>query len=67
MLMLQKNNFYYEEELDESVYHLLKNKYYYLSFNRSWIPETVEEIIIALLDRGFILTEPFDLPELLRH
>jgi hypothetical protein len=37
------------------------------SFNRSWIPEVVEEIIIALLDKGFVLTEPFDLPELLRY
>ena len=28
------------------------------AFNRSWIPETVEEIIIILLDRGFILNRP---------
>jgi peptidoglycan/xylan/chitin deacetylase (PgdA/CDA1 family) len=30
------------------------------AYNRSWIPETVEEIIIALLDKGFILNETFD-------
>ena len=30
------------------------------AYNRSWIPEAVEEIIIALLDRGFILNETFD-------
>lgn len=29
------------------------------AYNRSWIPETVEEIIIALLDRGFILNNPY--------
>ena len=29
-------------------------------FNRSWIPETVEEIIIELLDKGFILDKTFD-------
>ena len=28
------------------------------SFNRSWIPDAVEEIIIALLDSGFTLTGP---------
>ena len=27
------------------------------AFNRSWIPETVEEIITILLDRGFILND----------
>ncbi|MCL1812408.1 MAG: polysaccharide deacetylase family protein [Treponema sp.] len=27
-------------------------------FNRSWIPETVEEIIIALLGKGFIVVSP---------
>jgi peptidoglycan/xylan/chitin deacetylase (PgdA/CDA1 family) len=26
------------------------------AYNRSWIPETVEEIIIALLDKGFIVS-----------
>ena len=30
------------------------------AYNRSWIPEAVEEIIIALLDKGFILNETFD-------
>jgi len=34
------------------------------SFNRSWIPETVETIINALLDRGFVLDKPIDLSEL---
>ena len=28
-------------------------------FNRSWIPEAVEAIIIQLMDRGFILNETF--------
>ena len=28
--------------------------------NRSWIPDAVEEIIIALLGKGFILNETFD-------
>jgi len=36
------------------------------ALNRSWIPEAVETIITALLDKGFILTETFDLPELLK-
>jgi len=27
------------------------------AFNRSWIPDAVEEIIIALLDKGFILNQ----------
>ena len=30
------------------------------AYNRSWIPEAVEAIIIALLDKGFILDETFD-------
>jgi peptidoglycan/xylan/chitin deacetylase (PgdA/CDA1 family) len=30
------------------------------AYNRSWIPETVETIIIALLEKGFILNETFD-------
>jgi peptidoglycan/xylan/chitin deacetylase (PgdA/CDA1 family) len=30
------------------------------AYNRSWIPEAVEEIIIALLGKGFVLTETFD-------
>ena len=30
------------------------------AYNRSWIPEAVETIIIALLDKGFILNETFD-------
>jgi len=30
------------------------------AYNRSWIPEAVEEIIIALLDKRFILNEKFD-------
>jgi len=30
------------------------------AYNRSWIPEAVEEIIIALMDKGFILNETFD-------
>jgi len=30
------------------------------AYNRSWIPEAVEEIIIALLNKGFILNETFD-------
>jgi peptidoglycan/xylan/chitin deacetylase (PgdA/CDA1 family) len=30
------------------------------AYNRSWIPEAVEEIIIALLDKGFVLNETFD-------
>ena len=29
------------------------------AYNRSWIPEAVEVIIIALLDKGFILDETF--------
>jgi peptidoglycan/xylan/chitin deacetylase (PgdA/CDA1 family) len=29
-------------------------------YNRSWIPEAVEEIIVALLDKGFILNETFE-------
>jgi len=28
------------------------------AYNRSWIPETVEKIIIALLDKGYVLNEP---------
>jgi len=28
------------------------------AFNRSWIPETVEEIITTLLEKGFILDDP---------
>jgi peptidoglycan/xylan/chitin deacetylase (PgdA/CDA1 family) len=28
------------------------------AFDRSWIPETVERIIIALLERGFVLGSP---------
>jgi len=28
------------------------------AFNRSWIPETLEEIITVLLDKGFILNSP---------
>jgi len=27
-------------------------------FNRSWVPDAVEEIIIILLDRGFVLNSP---------
>jgi peptidoglycan/xylan/chitin deacetylase (PgdA/CDA1 family) len=30
------------------------------AYNRSWVPEAVEEIIITLLDKGFILNETFD-------
>jgi peptidoglycan/xylan/chitin deacetylase (PgdA/CDA1 family) len=30
------------------------------AYNRSWIPDAVEEIIIALLDKGFILNETFE-------
>jgi peptidoglycan/xylan/chitin deacetylase (PgdA/CDA1 family) len=30
------------------------------AYNRSWIPEAVEAIIIALLDKGFILNETFE-------
>jgi len=30
------------------------------SYNRSWIPEAVEEIIITLLNKKFILNETFD-------
>jgi len=37
------------------------------AYNRSWVPEAVETIIIALLDKGFILNETFDLVELLRN
>jgi len=37
------------------------------AYNRSWIPEAVEEIIIALLEKKFILSETFNLPELLRN
>jgi len=28
------------------------------AFNRSWIPETVEKLIISLKDRGYIITDP---------
>jgi peptidoglycan/xylan/chitin deacetylase (PgdA/CDA1 family) len=31
------------------------------AYNRSWIPETVETIINVLLERGYVLDEPFDL------
>jgi len=30
------------------------------AYNRSWIPEAIEAIIIALLNKGFILNETFD-------
>ena len=30
------------------------------AYNRSWIPEAVEKIIIALLNKGFIINETFD-------
>jgi peptidoglycan/xylan/chitin deacetylase (PgdA/CDA1 family) len=30
------------------------------AYNRSWIPEAVEAIIIALLEKGYILNETFD-------
>ena len=30
------------------------------AYNRSWIPEAVETIIVALFDKGFILNETFD-------
>jgi peptidoglycan/xylan/chitin deacetylase (PgdA/CDA1 family) len=33
-------------------------------YDRSWIPETVEEIIIALLGRGFTLDSPDNLSQL---
>jgi len=36
------------------------------SFNRSWIPGTVEEMIKTLLDMGYILNEPLDLVKYLR-
>jgi peptidoglycan/xylan/chitin deacetylase (PgdA/CDA1 family) len=34
------------------------------AFDRSWIPSAVEEIIIALKSRGFILDSPIFLPDL---
>jgi len=37
------------------------------AYNRLWIPEAVEEIIISLLDKNFILSETINLPELLRN
>jgi len=35
------------------------------SFNRSWVPDAVEEIIKTLLDNGFILSGSFDLTDIL--
>ena len=35
------------------------------SFNRSWIPGAVEELIITLRDNGFILNDSYDLPAIL--
>jgi len=36
-------------------------------FNRTWIPDAVEEIIIGLLDSGFILNDNFDLYNILNE
>jgi len=35
------------------------------SFNRSWIPDTVEEIIKTLMDSGFLLNDSLDLQDIL--